>query len=428
MWNRHEEDIMDYIMEQLKKITRRYLIFFKWLALACLVGCIVGGIGTLFHFTIAKATECRQSQPWLIFLLPIAGLLIVFSYHITNHAEDLTTNLVLESIRSTKQLPLIMAPLIFISTALTHLVGGSSGREGAALQLGGSLGTAIGKCFHLDENDLKIITMCGMSAAFSALFRTPIGAAIFSMEVVSVGIMYYVALVPCMIASLLGYAISGYFGVSATHYDLKLLGAFNLVTLIEVTGLGILCAIISILFCHALHITHQGYNKWIKNPYLRVIVGSGLVIILTYLVGTRDYLGAGMPVIEKALSGTSHYKAFVLKILFTAITLGAGFKGGEIVPSFFIGATFGSAFGPLLGLPASFSSSLAMIALFCGVTNCPMTAFILSTEIFGSEGSIYFMLIIAISYMLSGYSGLYTKQKMMYSKFKPKFLNQLTHS
>ena len=419
---------MDYIVEQFKKIARRYLIFGKWLALACMVGGIVGGIGTLFHFTIAKATECRQSEPWLIFLLPVAGLIIVFLYHVSSHSEELTTNLVLESIRSTKQLPLIMAPLIFIATALTHLTGGSSGREGAALQLGGSLATSIGKCFHLDENDLKIITMCGMSAAFSALFRTPIGAAIFSMEVVSVGIMYYVALVPCIIASLLGYAISGYFGVAATHYELKMLSFFNLITLAQVIGLGVLCAILSILFCHALHIAHQCYAKYVKNPYLRIVVGSLLIIGLTYFLGTRDYLGAGMPIIEQALLGSSRYEAFALKILFTAITLGAGFKGGEIVPSFFIGATFGSAFGPLLGLPASFSSSLGLIALFCGVTNCPMTAFILSTEIFGSDGSIYFMLIIAISYMLSGYSGLYTKQKMMYSKFKPKFLNQLTHS
>lgn len=415
------------IKDRVKKVSRRYFIFFKWLVLACLIGTIVGLIGTLFHYTISDATHLRQVNPWLIFLLPIAGVLIVWLYHISSHSEELSTNLVLESIRSSKHLPLAMAPLIFIATALTHLTGGSSGREGAALQLGGSLSTFIGKCFHLDDDDLRILTMCGMSAAFSALFRTPIGAAVFSMEVVSVGIMYYVALVPCIIASLIGYAISGYFGVEATHYEVNLISSFDLITLFQVVALGILSAILCVIFCYALHIAHKLYTKYLKNPYVRVIVGSFLLIILTFIVGSRDYLGAGMSIIHDALFGTAQYEAFALKILFTAITLGAGFKGGEIVPSFFVGATFGAAFGPLLGLPSSFSASLGLIALFCGVTNCPMTSFILSTEMFGSSGSIYFMLIIAISYMLSGYSGLYTKQKMMYSKFKPEFRNQLTH-
>ena len=418
---------MNPFQDRLEKITRRYRIFFKWLALASIVGIVVGGIGTLFHYAIAEATNLRTTYPWLIFLLPLAGLLIVFLYELTDQSNDMSTNLVLESIRSSKHLPLVMAPLIFISTTLTHLVGGSSGREGAALQLGGSLSTFIGDCFHLDKNDLHILTMCGMSAAFAALFRTPIGATVFAMEVVSVGIMYYVALVPCIIASLLGYAISGYFGVESTCFKLKLLSTFDMLTLIKVVGLGILCAILSICFCKALHFVHELYAKYLKNPYWRVIVGSCLLIVLILILPAEDYLGAGMPVIEKALFGSARYEAFLLKILFTAITLGAGFKGGEIVPCFFVGATFGAAFGPLLGLPSPFSASLGLIALFCGVTNCPMTSFILSTEMFGDQGSIYFMLIIAISYMLSGYSGLYSKQKMMYSKFRPQFLNQLTH-
>ncbi|MBE6022317.1 MAG: chloride channel protein [Cellulosilyticum sp.] len=418
---------MQKSMDYIRKISRRYLIFFKWLVLAFIIGGVVGSIGTLFHYAIDQATTFRINSPWLVFLLPIAGILIVFLYQLASQTEDISTNLVLESIRSSKHLPLIMAPLIFISTTLTHLVGGSSGREGAALQLGGSLSTFIGERFHLDNDDLRILTMCGMSAAFAALFRTPIGATVFSMEVVSVGIMYYVALVPCIISSLLGYAISGYFGVQRTYYELKLLSSFDLLTLIQVVGLGILCALLSILFCKTLHITHKLYAKFLKNPYLRIIVGSLLIINLNLIIPSNDYLGTGMPTIEKALFGSAHYEAFALKILFTALTLGAGFKGGEIVPSFFVGATFGAAIGPFLGLSSSFSASLGLIALFCGVTNCPMTAFILSTEMFGNHGSIYFMLIIAISYMLSGYSGLYTKQKMMYSKFRPQFLNQLTH-
>lgn len=418
---------MHTLIESTKKIEQRYFIFFKWFILASIVGLMVGTVSTLFHFAIEKATLFRISHSYLIYFLPLAGLIIVFLYNITRQPDELNTNLVLECVRSSKHLPLAMAPLIFISTVLTHLVGGSSGREGAALQLGGSLSTFLGERLHLDENDLRILTMCGMSAAFSALFRTPIGATIFSMEVISVGVMYYVALVPCIIAALIGYAISGYFGVPVTHYQLKLISSLNLVTLVQVVILGILCALLSILFCKTLHIAHTLYHKYFKNPYLRISIGSFFIIVLTLLINSKDYLGAGMPVIENALNGNALPLAFLLKIAFTALTLGAGFKGGEIVPSFFVGATFGAIIGPLIGLPASFSASLGLIALFCGVTNCPMTSFILSTELFGSSAGIYFMLIIAISYMLSGYSGLYTKQKMMYSKFKPEFRNQLTH-
>lgn len=417
---------MHNIIERTKQIKQRYFIFFKWFILASIVGLIVGTFSTLFHFAIEKATLLRMSYSYLIYFMPLAGLIIVFLYNITRQPDELNTNLVLECVRSSKHLPLIMAPLIFISTVLTHLVGGSSGREGAALQLGGSLSTYIGERLHLDENDLRILTMCGMSAAFSALFRTPIGATIFSMEVISVGIMYYVALVPCTIAAVVGYAISGYFGVSATRYPLSFITSLNFVTLFQVVVLGVLCALLSILFCKTLHMVHALYSKYFKNPYLRICMGSFFVIVLTHFINSTDYLGAGMPIIENALNGHVFPFAFLLKIIFTALTLGAGFKGGEIVPSFFVGATFGAIIGPLLGLPASFSASLGLIALFCGVTNCPMTSFILSTEIFGG-GGIYFMLIIATSYMLSGYSGLYTKQKMMYSKFKPEFRNELTH-
>lgn len=404
-----------------------YLIFIKWFFLAILIGSIVGGIGTLFHTAIDYATKLRANYPTLLYALPFVGLIIVFLYHLAKQHDDLSTNSVLESVRSDRHLPLVMAPLIFISTTLTHLAGGSSGREGAALQLGGSLSTFIGQRLHLSEDDLRIMTMCGMSAAFSALFRTPIGAAIFSMEVISVGIMYYVALVPCTIASLIGYAISGYCGVAATYYPVALRSSLNLLTGAKVLGLGILCAILSIIFCKMLHMMPKIYKRYIKNEYLIVLVGSFLVIVLTQLIGTRDYLGAGGDIIARAVSGETKPLAFLFKIIFTALTLGAGYKGGEIVPSFFVGATFGAFIGPFLGLPSSFAASLSLIAVFCGVTNCPITSFLLSIELFGGQATCYFLLIIATSYMLSGYSGLYSKQKIMYSKLKPVFLNQLTH-
>lgn len=417
---------MDVLKVYLQRRVLSYLTFFKWLLLATIVGGIVGGAGTLFHFAIEHATQMRQHYPFLLYLLPLAGVIIVFLYHISKQGDILNTNLVLESIRSDTKLPLRMAPLIFIATSLTHLTGGSSGREGAALQLGGSLATFIGKCFHLSEDDLRIMTMCGMSAAFAALFRTPIGAAVFSMEVVSVGVMYYVALVPCILAAVLGYGISGLAGIEATYFHVFLPSSFDLFLILRVLLLGILCAILSITFCKVLHATGDLYKKFIKQPYLRVCIGSALIIGLTLLLGSSDYLGAGGELITKAISGEAHPTAFLLKILFTAITLGAGYKGGEIVPSFFVGATFGAFIGPILGLSPSFAASLSLVALFCGVTNCPVTSFILAVEMFGGQAGIYFMIIIAASYMLSGYTGLYSKQKIMYSKTKPVFVN--THA
>lgn len=349
---------MQKIIASLKQMEQRYFIFLKWFILASLVGLIVGTIGTAFHFAIEKATLLRLSHQHFMYFMPLVGCIIVFLYNISHRSDELNTNLVLECVRSSKQLPLIMAPLIFISTVLTHLVGGSSGREGAALQLGGSLSNYLGERLHLDENDLRILTMCGMSAAFSALFRTPISATIFSMEVISVGVMYYVALVPCIIAAVISYAISGYFGISATHYPLAAIASLNLITLLQVMILGIFCALLSIFFCKTLHKTHSLYHTYFKNPYLRICVGSVVVIFLTRLLNTTDYLGAGMPIIAEALNGHATRLAFLLKVVFTVITLGAGFKGGEIVPSFFIGATFGAIIGPILGLPSSFSASL----------------------------------------------------------------------
>ena len=404
-----------------------YLTFLKWLLLATIVGIIVGSIGTLFHFAIGYATKLRLNNPYTIYFLPINGIIIVFLYHISKQGERLNTNLVLESIRSNEKLPLRMAPLIFIATVLTHLSGGSSGREGAALQLGGSLSSFIGRLFHLNDDDLRLMTMCGMSAAFAALFRTPIGATIFAMEVISVGIMYYVALVPCILSALIGYGISGYFGIAATHYILTLPSNFDLLLTAKVLLLGILCAILSICFCKTLHQTNHLYKRLIHNDYIRILVGSALLLLLIHIFKTRDYLGAGTNIIDNAIHGEAIPYAFILKIIFTALTLGAGFKGGEIVPSFFVGATFGAFIGPIIGLPASFAASLSLIAVFCGVTNCPITSFILAVEIFSGQSCIYFMLIIATSYMLSGYTGLYSKQKIMYSKTKPTFVNTNAH-
>ncbi len=396
----------------------------KWVVFAIISGIVVGAVGTLFYFCMAYVTASRARYPWLIWLLPFGGLLIVGAYHLLHDEKDSGTNLVLSSIHSGDELPVRMAPLIFVSTLITHLLGGSAGREGAALQLGGSIGNEIGKLFRFNEKDKHIMTMCGMSAAFSALFGTPMAAAIFSMEVVSVGIMHYSALVPCVIASLIAHSIASRFGAQAELFLLGEIPAFTISSAVKITVLAALCALISILFCILLHQSEHLYHKFFSNPYIRIFAGGCIVIVLTLLVGSQTYNGSGIALIEPAMEGEARWEIFLLKMLFTAATLGAGFKGGEIVPSFCIGGPFGCLFGSLLGFSPSLCTAVGMTAVFCGVTNCPITSLLISFELFGYEGMPYFLLTVAFSYMLSGYYGLYHSQKIMYSKFKANYINK----
>ena len=398
----------------------------KWIVFSLLSGTVVGSIATLFHFAISVATMVREANTWILFLLPIGGLVIVRCYRIVKDDKELSTNSVLSAIHSNEKLPLKMAPLIFVSTVITHLFGGSAGREGAALQLGGSIGNGIGQLFHFDDNDKHIMIMCGMSAAFAALFGTPMAAAIFSMEVISVGIMQYSALVPCVIASLSAFSVAQAFGVPQELYLIEQVPNLTIFSASKVSALAILCAIVSIAFCVMLHQTEHLYKKLFKNPYLRIFVGGCLIIVLTLLVGDQTYNGSGMHIVEECMEGHVVPLAFLLKMIFTSLTIGAGYKGGEIVPSFFIGATFGCLFGNLIGLSPALCTAVGMVSLFCGVTNCPITSLLISFELFGYDGMPYYLIAVAFSYMLSGYYGLYSSQKIMYSKYRTKYINRKT--
>ena len=411
---------------KLEDIGKMLLSFVKWIIIAAVVGAFVGIVGIFFHICVEKATEIRVEMPWLIWLLPIGGAAIVFLYKKTGMEKDRGTNLVLDAVRSNEPLNIKTAPLIFVSTVITHLFGGSSGREGAALQIGGSIASYVGTHIKLDEKDQRIITMCGMAAGFSALFGTPVAAVVFAMEVVSVGVMYYSAIVPCIIASAVGAYIASVFDIAPTSFSIiGSIPTIELLTIFKVIVLAVLCAAVSMLFCLTLKKTHKLYDK-IPNKTVAAIVGGLAVAILTFIIGTTDYNGAGMDVIGRAVAGEAEFEAFILKIIFTALTLGAGFKGGEIVPTLFVGATFGNVAGKLLGLGGSFGAGLGMAALFCGVTNCPLTSLILSIELFGTEGLIYYAVACAVSYKLSGYYGLYSAQKIVYSKHRPEFIDKKT--
>ena len=417
----------DVIRHKIKHNAHRALVSLKWIIFAIIVGAIVGLCGTAFYFALSLVTVLRTQNTWLIFLLPIGGLGIVAMYRFLHNEKDTGTNLVISAIHSDDELPLRMAPLIFVSTLITHLFGGSAGREGAALQMGGSIGNALGKLFRFDDKDKHVMIMCGMSAAFSALFGTPMAAAILPMEMVSVGVMYYIALVPCVISSLVAHGIAYSFGVSNEMFIIRSVPKFGIMTSIEISVLAILCALVSILFCVLLHKSEDLYKRFFTNPYIRVIAGGCIIIVLTLLVGNQDYNGTGINIIEHCINGTVRPEAFLLKMIFTALTLGAGYKGGEIVPSFFTGAAFGCLFGNLLGFSPTLCTAVGMTAVFCGVTNCPITSLLISFELFGYDGMPYFLLATALSYMLSGYFGLYRSQKIVYSKYKTNYINKATH-
>ena len=398
----------------------------KWLILAVVVGCVVGAASTLFSFVLKGVTSYRKANGWMFYLLPVMGLIIVFLYEKFGK-EDGGTNQVLSTVRSKDDVPLLSAPLIFISTALTHLAGGSAGREGAAIQLGGSIANQFGRWIELDEEDRHVIVMCGMSAAFSALFGTPMAAAVFALEVVSVGVMYYAALMPCMIASLVASGFAAGMGVTPEAFHVVDIPELTVETGLKMGVVACGCAAVSIVFCIVLNEVAGLYGKYLKNPYIRVVVGACLVIGITLLLGTTDYMGAGAELIEKAVEeGQARPLDFFWKLVLTALTMRAGFRGGEIVPSFCIGATFGCVMGNWLGLSPSICAACGMAAVFCGVTNCPITSILIAFEMFGFKGVSFYLIAVSISYAASGYYGLYKDQTIVYSKYKAKYVNKHT--
>ena len=414
---------LEEVKRKIRIVQLNLWVFFMWIIISIITGVVGGAVGSIFHLSVELATKTRIERSWILYLLPFGGLLIVFMYK-KGMKGDPGTNLVINSIRTDGKVPFLMAPLIFLGTVITHLFGGSAGREGAALQLGGSIGSQIGNLIGLDEKDMHLITLCGMSSVFSALFGTPLTATFFAMEVISIGIIHYSAFIPCIVSSVTAYYISIYFGLDPVRFNLNVIPEISLINIVKVMILGSLCAVVSIIFCNLLHKSNNISKKIISNAYVRVFIGGIIIVLLTIIIGTRDYNGAGMDVILNAMNGTAKPEAFLLKMIFTAITISVGYKGGEIVPTFFIGATFGCVVGKFLGLDPCFGAAVGLVALFCGVVNTLITSIILSIELFGAGNIVLFAIACGVSYMESGYYSLYSSQKIMYSKIKAEYINR----
>ncbi|MFR7478016.1 MAG: chloride channel protein [Acutalibacteraceae bacterium] len=406
-------------LKKLAQVTGRHgLVFGKWMLIACLTGLVVGAFSSLFARCMIWATGTFTDKGTVTaWFLPVAGLMIVFLYRVSGMGQDKGTNRIIQSAGGEERVPLRLAPLIFVSTVLTHVCGGSAGREGAALQIGGSLGDNIARLFRMDMDDRRVLVMCGMGAAFSAVFGTPMAAALFPLEMVTVGMMYYSALVPCVVSSFVASQFAGGMGIHPETFVVKDIPSIAVDSVGKIVVVGIGCALVAILFCLMMRLMARWLTRWLPNAYVRVAVAGVVVAGVSWLLGTQDYMGAGIAGIEQAINGQTAPEAFLLKILFTAVTLASGYKGGEIVPSFFVGATFGCFMGQMLGLSPSLCAAVGMVSVFCGVTNCPVTSMFIAFELFGMGGSLYFLLSVALSYMLSGHSSLYGNQTLAFAKF-----------
>lgn len=394
----------------------------KWLLLGTVTGTACGLLCTLFRAAMEYVTELRADWPWLLYGLPLAGLTIVGFYKLTK-TEGRGTDDVISAVQQDTEVPPLLLPTIFLATVLTHLCGGSAGRMGAALQMGGVIGCCTGRLFRMDGPDTRVVIQCGMAAFFAALFGTPLTATAFAIAVISVDSFYHAALVPCLTAALTSYQITLAMGLEPMRFAVTV-PALETGTLLRVILLGALCALVSALFCRTVRAVGGALQKRIPNTWLRVVLGGFAIILLTALTGSQNYNGTGAAMTARAIeNGSAPAWAFLVKILFTAVTLGAGFKGGEIAPLFFVGSTFGCVIGPLLGLPPGFAAAAALAAVFCGATNCPLAAIFLSIELFGPEGLLYFALACCVSYALSGRKGLYAAQTIPRDKLKIQCVN-----
>jgi len=389
----------------------------RWLLLSGLVGALAGSASAFFLWALDLATDTRVSHGWLIGLLPLAGFAVGWVYHRIGTDVEGGNNLLIDEIHDPKKIvPKRMAPLVLIATVVTHLFGGSAGREGTAVQMGGALADQVTHHFGLDREDRRILLMGGIAAGFSSVFGTPLAGAIFGLEVLAIGRLRYDALLACFIASIVADQVTRGWGIQHTQYVIPFVPHISVLGLGSVVIAGIVFGIAGMLFADATH----GLGGWVKRRVtygpLRPFIGGAVVAMMSLLPGTTQYLGLGIPTIVEAFQHPLPIHDFLGKFGFTVVTLASGFKGGEVTPLFYIGATLGNALSYVLALPLPVLTGLGFVAVFAGAANTPIASTVMAIELFGADIGVYAGLACVIAYLFSGHTGIYRAQRVGHGK------------
>jgi H+/Cl- antiporter ClcA len=387
-----------------------FISILKWLLISAILGGIIGSASALFLATLNWATNYREQHLWIIAFLPVAGIIIGLAYHYWGASVVKGNNLLIEELQSPKKvIPLVMAPLIFAGTIITHLFGGSAGREGTAVQIGGAFADQFTKLFKLNTRDRKVILICGISAGFASVFETPLAGAVFGLEVFVVGSLTYSSILPSFITAIIADYACKAWGIGHTHYAISAVPDMNAFNLSLSLGAGILFGLTARSFSALNHGLSKLFSK-IKYPPLRPFIGGIILIGIIYLIGNTRYIGLGIPVISEAFTQQEAYYTFAIKLFLTALTLSAGFKGGEVTPLFFIGATLGSFLSFFIPLPYGLLAGMGFVAVFAGAANTPLACIFMGVELFGTSSGIYIALACVTAYLFSGHTGIYRSQ------------------
>ncbi|WP_434037340.1 voltage-gated chloride channel family protein [Formosa sp. 4Alg 33] len=403
----------EHLKKQLSSVeqipTLYYLI--KWLIICTCIGLVSGGISAFFLKSLEWATNYRESNLWIIALLPIGGFIIGLTYHLFGNSVVKGNNLLLEEFHTPKKIiPFKMAPLVLFGTIVTHLFGGSAGREGTAVQIGGAVADQFTKIFKLSDRDRKIVLIAGISAGFASVFGTPLAGGIFALEVLILGRIRLDAIVPSFLAAVLANYFCEIWNVAHTHYHIDAVAEMNPINLLWAMLAGIIFGLVAMLFSKSTHFWANLFKKLIKYPPLRPTIGGIILAVIIYSIGTTKYIGLGVPTIVDSFSSHMNSYDFLAKLLFTSFTLGAGFKGGEVTPLFYIGATLGNVLIWFIPLPMGLLAGMGFVAVFAGATNTPIACTVMGIELFGIEAGVFIAIACSVSYLFSGHTGVYTSQ------------------
>ncbi|MBS6022770.1 MAG: chloride channel protein [Paeniclostridium sordellii] len=386
------------------------IVFLRWFLLASISGTAVGIVISFFLKSLQWATSTRESNPWLLYILPLGGAFVSYLYSKYGKDSAKGNNLIIERINKGEgRIPFRMTPLVFFGTFITHLFGGSAGREGTGVQIGASLSSKIGELLKLKGLDYTILIISGVSSGFGVVFGTPIAGTIFGLEVTTIGKMRYEAIIPCFISSYIGNFIAELFKVQHSHYNMG-----SSLSGVDVFFKVIFCAVLfgltSKLFAELTHSLKKFFANKIPNSSLKSFIGGVIIIIIVLILGTRIYLGLSLNLLSDAFNQLVPKEAFMIKLLLTSLTLSVGFQGGEVTPLFVIGATLGNLLAGILGLPIEFLAGLGMIGVFAGATKTPITSFVMGIELFGSANIGFIFISCVVSYLFAGKSTIYTSQ------------------